>query len=55
MTTGVEGPGWTRGHALPEFWFVGPMPALQAYALCYTPFSMQIRGVTVDPSDLESA
>lgn len=54
MAMGMQAPGWTRGHALPEFWFVGSMPALAAYAFGYSPFSMQIRGVMVDPSDLES-
>lgn len=54
MTAGVEAPKWTRGHVLPQFWFVGSMPELQAYAFGYSPFSMHIRGIIVDPSDLES-
>lgn len=54
MTMGFAPPAWSRGHALPEFWFVGSMPELQAYAFAYSPFSMQVRGVMVDPADLES-
>lgn len=54
MTMGIDAPTWTQGHVLPEFWFVGSMPELHAYAFGYSPFSMQIRGVMVDPSDLES-
>lgn len=47
-------PEWTRGHALPQFWFVSTMPGLQAYSFAHSPFSLQVRGVMVDPSDLES-
>jgi transcriptional regulator with XRE-family HTH domain len=47
-------PPWTRGHALPQFWFVGSAPSLQAYAFARSPFSLQVRGVMVDPADLES-
>ena len=47
-------PGWTRGHALPQFWFVGSAPSLQAYAFARSPISLQVRGVMVDPADLES-
>lgn len=54
LTMGVHPPVWSRGHALPEFWFVGSMPELQAYAFAYTPFPMQVRGVMVDPADLEA-
>lgn len=54
LTMGIEPPRWTNGHALPEFWFVGSTPDLQAYAFAYSPFSLQIRGVMVDPADLES-
>jgi len=51
---GTDVPAWTRGGALPEFWFVGGIPSLRAYAFAYSPFSLQIRGVMVDPADLES-
>lgn len=47
-------PPWTRGHALPSFWFVGSMPSLDAYAFARSPFPLQVRGVMVDPADLES-
>jgi transcriptional regulator with XRE-family HTH domain len=54
LRDGLEVPEWTRGHALPTFWFVGSGPALQAYAFARTPMSMQVRGVMVDPADLEA-
>lgn len=54
LQQGVPAPVWTQGHALPEFWFVGSMPSLQAYAFAYSPFSLQVRGVMLDPADLES-
>jgi transcriptional regulator with XRE-family HTH domain len=47
-------PVWTRGGSLPQFWFVGSMPSLRAYAFAHSPFSLQVRGVMVDPADLES-
>ena len=47
-------PAWTRGHALPQFWFVNATPSLQAYAFSHSPFSLQVRGVMLDPTDLES-
>lgn len=50
----MDPPAWTRGHALPQFWFVGSMPEFQAYSFAYSPMSMQVRGVMVDPADLES-
>ncbi|MHB1801288.1 MAG: hypothetical protein ACYCU5_06430 [Actinomycetes bacterium] len=46
-------PSWTAGHALPSFWFVGSTPSLRAYAFARSPFSLQVRGVFVDPDDLE--
>lgn len=54
MRGGLPVPGWTRGHALPTFWFVGSSPSLQAYCFTRSPFSLQVRGVMVDPDDLES-
>lgn len=47
-------PAWTAGHALPTFWFVGSSPSLRAYAFARSPFSLHIRGVMVDPGDLEA-
>ena len=52
MKTSV--PKWTRGHALPTLWFVGESRFFDAYALAHSPASLKIRGVLVDPSDLES-
>lgn len=51
---GVTVPEWTRGHALPFFWFVGEMRAMHAYDFAHSPMSMQARGVMIDPADLES-
>lgn len=50
----VKPPAWSRGHALPTFWFVGESPGLQAYAFAHSPISLQVRGVLVDPADLEA-
>lgn len=50
----VTPPRWTHGKALPEFWFVSPMRSMQAYAFSHSPFSLQVRGVMVDPADLEA-
>jgi hypothetical protein len=47
-------PSWTRGHALPTFWFVTDNRAFDAYALAYSPPSLKVRGVMLDPADLES-
>jgi transcriptional regulator with XRE-family HTH domain len=52
MKTSV--PKWTRGHALPTLWFVGESRFFDAYVLAHSPASLKIRGVMVDPSDLES-
>ncbi len=54
MRNAWEVPEWTRGHALPTFWFVGSSPSLRAYAFARSPFQLQVRGVMVDPADLES-
>jgi hypothetical protein len=51
---GFAVPAWTAGHALATFWFVGSSPSLQAYAFARTPLSLQVRGVMVDPGDLEA-
>jgi transcriptional regulator with XRE-family HTH domain len=47
-------PDWTRGHALPTLWFVGDNRFFDAYAVAHSPTSLKVRGVMVDPSDLES-
>lgn len=54
LTHGLPVPAWTRGKALPTFWFVSGISTLRAYAFAHSPFSLQIRGVLVDPADLES-
>jgi transcriptional regulator with XRE-family HTH domain len=54
MRENVPVPEWTRGKALPEFWFVSEGLSLRAYAFAHSPFSLQVRGVMLDPSDLES-
>jgi len=51
---GFPAPDWSQGHALPQFWFVGSTPSLAAYAFARSPFSLQVRGVMVDPADLEA-
>jgi transcriptional regulator with XRE-family HTH domain len=52
LRTGRVVPGWTQGHALPTFWFVGSMRELDAYAHAHSPFPLQVRGVMIDPADL---
>lgn len=47
-------PAWTIGHALPAFWFVGTNRHFDAYAVAHSPPSLKVRGVMLDPSDLES-
>ena len=54
LAAGRPAPTWSVGHALPTFWFVGSSPGLRAYAFAHTPISMQVRGVIVDPADLEA-
>lgn len=54
MRAGFPVPAWANGHALPTFWFVGSSPNLQAYAFARSPMSMQVRGIMIDPADLES-
>lgn len=54
LRDGVQVPDWTRGHALPTFWFVGSGRAVQACAFARSPMSKQVRGVMVDPADLEA-
>jgi hypothetical protein len=47
-------PAWTRGHALRTFWFVPETASLHAYAFAHSPISMQVRGIMIDPADLEA-
>ena len=47
-------PVWTKGHALSSFWFVGSNRHFDAYAVAHSPPSLKVRGVMLDPSDLES-
>lgn len=47
-------PGWTVGHGLSTFWFVGSNDAFDAYSLAHSPASLKVRGVMIDPADLES-
>ena len=51
---GFDPPRWCAGHALPKFWFVGSTPSLHAYAFARSPLPFQVRGVMVDPADLEA-
>jgi DNA-binding XRE family transcriptional regulator len=50
----VDVPAWTSGHEVRPFWFVGPNRAFDAYCLAHSPASMKVRGVMIDPADLES-
>jgi transcriptional regulator with XRE-family HTH domain len=54
LRTTIAPPKWTRGHALPTFWFVGENRFFDAYAFAHSPASLKVRGVMLDPSDLES-
>lgn len=54
LASGMQPPEWSRGHALPTFWFVGSSPSLRAYAFAHSPMSLQVRGVLVDPADLKA-
>lgn len=47
-------PRWTVGVALPAFWFVSANRDFDAYALGHSPASLKVRGVMIDPADLES-
>jgi transcriptional regulator with XRE-family HTH domain len=54
VRAGVPAPAWTRGKALRGFWFVTDEPALRAYVFAHSPMALQVRGVMVDPADLEA-
>lgn len=49
-----EPPAWTSDRFVTPFWFVGPTPALHAYASAHSPAPLAYRGVFIDPADLES-
>lgn len=51
---GFEPPAWVAGRAVLPFWFVGSTPALHAYAYAHSPTPLALRGVFLDPADLES-
>jgi transcriptional regulator with XRE-family HTH domain len=54
LTHGWDPPRWTRKQPLPKFWFVGGGSAMSAYAFAHSPMSLQVRGVLLDPADLEA-
>jgi transcriptional regulator with XRE-family HTH domain len=54
LRDGRDVPEWTKGHALPTFWFVGSLREMDAYSFGYSPFPLQVRGVMIDPADLAS-
>ncbi len=54
LKRGVPVPHWVAGPGLPTFWFVGANPYFDAYALAHSPPSLKVRGVMLDPADLES-
>lgn len=54
LAHGMPAPEWSRGRALPTFWFVGSSSSLRAYAFAHSPMSLQVRGVLVDPADLDA-
>lgn len=47
-------PGWTAGRTLRRPWWVGEPDALRAYVFARSPFSLSVRGVLLDPADLEA-
>lgn len=51
---GFDPPAWTRERHVVPFWFVGTTPALHAYAYAHSPVSLAVRGVFIDPADLQS-
>lgn len=54
LLRGEPAPAWTAGHALRSFWFVPDNPSLHAYAFAHSPMPMQVRGIMIDPADLEA-
>jgi AcrR family transcriptional regulator len=51
---GFAPPAWIDGHSIRPFWFVGSSPGLHAYAYAHSPTPLALRGVFIDPADLES-
>jgi transcriptional regulator with XRE-family HTH domain len=49
----LDPPAWTVGHALDTIWWVGSVEGLHAYAFAHSPPSLHVRGVMIDPTDLE--
>jgi transcriptional regulator with XRE-family HTH domain len=54
LRAGETAPAWTHGHPLRTFWFVPGNPRLHAYAFAHSPMPMQVRGIMIDPGDLEA-
>jgi transcriptional regulator with XRE-family HTH domain len=51
---GFEVPAWTRSGTLRPAWFVTSAPSLEAYVFARSPFPLQVRGILLDPADLEA-
>jgi transcriptional regulator with XRE-family HTH domain len=51
---GFETPAWARSGTLRPAWFLTSAPSLEAYVFARSPFALQVRGVFVDPADLEA-
>ena len=47
-------PAWTTRRAVRPFWFVGSTDGLHALAYAHSPVPLAVRGVFIDPADLES-
>lgn len=47
-------PPWTAGRTLQRPWWVGEPDALRAFAFAHSPFPLSVRGVLLDPGDLET-
>jgi transcriptional regulator with XRE-family HTH domain len=54
LRDGVPAPEWTQNTALDQFWFVTDSPSLYAYTFAHSPIALQVRGVMIDPADLEA-
>ena len=54
LARGLPAPPWVAGHSLAPFWFVSANPAFDAYVFAHSPPSLKVRGVLVDPADLDS-
>lgn len=47
-------PAWTAGTALRRPWWVGEPQAMRAFVFANSPFPLSVRGVMLDPGDLEA-